>query len=70
MDCEKLVAIVRRWGYNVAHQYLVDVYGLTPKEVEDCVKGVGIDLGHWALSGEWPSVSRRPEGVSNSPSFV
>jgi len=51
MDCEKLVAIVRRWGYNVAHQYLVDVYGLTPKEVEGCVKGVGIDLGYWALSG-------------------
>jgi len=49
MDCEKLVAIVRRWGYNVVHQYLVDVYGLAPKEVEDCVKGVGIDLGHWVL---------------------
>jgi len=65
MDCEKLVAIVKRWGYNVAHQYLVDVYSLTPKEVEDCVKGVGIDLGHWVLwPGEavsWPNASRRPE---------
>jgi len=57
MDCEKLVAIVRRWGYNVVHQYLVDVYGLTPKEVENCVKGVGIDLGYWALERKIKSSS-------------
>jgi hypothetical protein len=46
MDCEKLVAILKRWGYrNVSHQYLVDVYGIRQEETEECVKKVGIDLG-------------------------
>jgi hypothetical protein len=50
MDCEKLVAIMRRWGYSaITHQYLIDIYGFTLKEVEECTKGVGIDLGHWGL---------------------
>jgi hypothetical protein len=48
MDCRKIVSIVKRWGYGAAsHQYLVDVYGMTPKEAEECVKEVGIYLGHW-----------------------
>jgi hypothetical protein len=50
MDCRKLAIIVKRWGYNAAHQYLVDIYGLPPKEAEDCVKGVGIDLGRWSYA--------------------
>jgi hypothetical protein len=45
MDCEKLVAMVKRWGYT-SHKYLVDVYGMTQEEAEECVKGV-VDLG-WA----------------------
>jgi hypothetical protein len=49
MDCERLVAIVRRWGYDVAHRYLIDVYGLPPREVDECTKGIGIDLGRWSL---------------------
>jgi hypothetical protein len=48
MDCEKLVAMVKRWGYT-SHQYLVDVYGMTQEEAEECIKRVGIDLGYWAL---------------------
>jgi hypothetical protein len=66
MDCEKLVSMVKRWGYT-SHQYLVDVYGMTQKEAEECIKGVGIDLGYCALPVEWPGVSRR---LSNSPFFV
>ena len=51
MDCEKLVALVKRWGYNdTTHQYLVDIYGMTQKEVEECVKGIGINLGYWTLT--------------------
>ncbi len=81
MDCKKLITIVRRWGYNTAHQYLVEVYGLTQKEAEECIKGVGIDLGHWPLYaplGEadygvsavsWPR-QRMSGHTSNSPSFV
>ncbi len=49
MDCEKLVTIMKRWGYNAAYQYLVEVCGLTQKEAEECIKRVGIDLGHWPL---------------------
>jgi glycerol kinase len=81
MDCKKLAIIVKRWGYNAAHQYLIDIYGLSPKEVEECIKGVGIDLGHWplyALPGEADygasavSWLRQKVGghTSNSPSFV
>ncbi len=82
MDCEKLAIIMKRWGYNATHQYLVDVYGLTQKEAEECIKGVGIDLGHWSLYaplGEadygapivsWSPMQRMKGSTSNSPSFV
>jgi glycine/serine hydroxymethyltransferase len=52
MDCEKLVAMTKRWGYTASHQYLIDIYGMTQKEAEECAKKVGIDLGYWALSRE------------------
>jgi hypothetical protein len=80
MDCEKLAIIVKRWGYYTAHHYLVEVYGLTQKEAEECIKGVGIDLGHWPLyappgadygvsADSWLRQRMRSR-TSNSPSFV
>ncbi len=81
MDCKKLAIIVKRWGYYVVHQYLIDIYGLPPKEAEECIKGVGIDLGRWPLyapPGEADygasAVSWLRQGMkdhtSNSSSFV
>ncbi len=82
MDCEKLVAIIKRWGYNTTYKYLIDIYGLSPREVEECVKGIGIDLGYWSLLYSSPledvdhSVSRlsprqKTEGQTSSiPFFV
>jgi len=49
MDCKKLAMITKRWGYNATYQYLIDVYGYSKKEVEECVRGIGIDLGLWSL---------------------
>jgi len=49
MECEKLIAITKRWGYNTTFQYLADVYGYSKKEIEECVRGIGVDLGLWSL---------------------
>ncbi|MFZ8839667.1 MAG: hypothetical protein ACO2PM_12335 [Pyrobaculum sp.] len=82
MECEKLIAITKRWGYYTTHRYLTDVYGYSKKEVEECVRGVGIDLGFWSslyasLPGEAgrsaaavSSPQRLGSRTSNSPSFV
>jgi Mn-dependent DtxR family transcriptional regulator len=51
MDCQKLVVLTKRWGYhNIEHRYLIDVYGLSQKEAEECTKEVGINIGWATLS--------------------
>jgi hypothetical protein len=51
MDCQKLVVLMKRWGYrNIEHRYLVDVYNMSQKEAEECTKEVGIDIGFYGAA--------------------
>ena len=82
MDCGKLVSIIKRWGYNTTFQYLADVYGYSKKEIEECVRGIGVDLGLWSLlyaslpgeadnnAAAVSSPQRMGSRTYNSPSFV
>jgi hypothetical protein len=49
MDCEKLITMIKRWGYSTTYQYLADVYGYSKKEIEECARGIGVDIGFWSL---------------------
>ena len=51
MDCERLLSLMKRWGYRgVSYQYLMDAFGMTYEEAERCAKKAGIDLGYGFFS--------------------
>jgi hypothetical protein len=47
MDCERILLMMRRWGYRgVSYRYLAEVFGMAEEEMVECAKKIGVDVGY------------------------
>jgi acetate kinase len=47
MDCERILLMMRRWGYRgVSYKYLAEVFGMAEEEMVKCAKKIGVDVGY------------------------